>query len=76
MVPIFSKISERLIFNALLNLFGQNQLFTDCQSGFIPDDSCVSQLLSITQKTHRSFGCNSLEDARGVRHSTKSGMKD
>ena len=76
MVPIFSKISERLIFNALLNLFGQNQLFTDCQSGFIPDDSCVSQLLSITQKPHRSFDCNSLEDARGVRHSTKSGMKD
>ena len=49
LLPIFSKIFEKLIFNALFHFFVQNQLFTDCQSGFIPGDSCISQLLSITQ---------------------------
>ena len=46
--PIFSKIFERLIFNALFNFFVQNQLFSDSQSGFMPDNSCILQLLSIT----------------------------
>ena len=46
--------------------FVQNQLFTDCQSGFIPGDSCISQLLSITQESHKSFDCNPPEDIRGV----------
>ena len=63
---IFSKIFERLIFNALFNFFDQNQLFTDCRSGFIPDDSCISQLLSITQEIHKSFDCDPPEDVRGV----------
>ena len=66
LLPIFSKIFEKLIFNALFHFFVQNQLFTDCQSGFIPGDSCISQLLSITQEIHKSFDCNSLEDIRGV----------
>ena len=66
LLPIFSKIFERLIFNALFNFFVQNQLFTDCRSGFIPDDSCISQLLSITQEIHKSFDCDPPEDVRGV----------
>ena len=66
MLPISSKIFERLIFNALLNFFVQNQLFTDCQSGFIPGDSCVLQLLSITQDIHKSFDCNPSQNIRGV----------
>ena len=41
-------------------------MFTDCHSGFIPGNSCVSQLLSITQKIHKSFDCNPAEDVRGV----------
>ena len=46
---IFSKVFERLVFNTLFNFFLQNKFFTPCQSGFIPgDDSCASQLLSIT----------------------------
>ena len=62
--PIFCKIIERLIFNALFNFFGQNQLFTDCQSGFIPGDSCVLQLLSITQEIHKST--NLPKNVRGM----------
>ena len=33
-LPIFSKVFERLVFNALFNLFLYNKLFTPCQSGF------------------------------------------
>ena len=58
LLPIFSKIFERLIFNSLFNYFMQNKLFTECQSGFIPDDSCVTQLVSITLEIYQSFDYN------------------
>ena len=45
LLPIFSKIFERLIFNSMFNHIKQNNLFTECQSGFNPGDSCVAQLL-------------------------------
>ena len=41
-------------------------MFADCQSGFILGDSCISQLLSITQEIHKSFDCNPPEHIRGV----------
>ena len=41
LLPIFSKVFQRIVFNALFNFFLQNKLFTPCQSGFILDDSCV-----------------------------------
>ena len=66
LLPIFSKIFERLFFNTLFNFFVQNQLFADCQSGFIPGNSCISQLLSISQEIHKSFECNPLEVVRGA----------
>ena len=64
--PIFSKVFEKLIFNALFHFFVQNQLFKDCQSGFIPGDSCISQLLAVTREIHKSFDCNPPEDISGV----------
>ena len=81
LLPIFSKIFERLFFNTLFNFFVQNQLFADCQSGFIPGNSCILQLLSISQEIHKSFECNPLEDVRGAfldisKVSTKSVLKD
>ena len=48
LLPIFSKVFERLVLNALLNFLLQNKQFTSCKSGFIAGDSCVSQLVSIT----------------------------
>ena len=42
LLPIFSKISGRLIFNDILNFFVQNRLLTDFQSGFISGDFCGS----------------------------------
>ena len=49
-LPTFSKFLEKLIFNSMFNFFRQNNLFTKCQFGFIPGDSCIAQLLSITHE--------------------------
>lgn len=66
LLPIFSKIFERRIFNSLFFHVSHNKLFTQCQSGFLPGDSCVSQLLSIVHETHSAFDCNPATDVRGV----------
>ena len=62
---IFSKILEGLIFNSVFNYFRQNNLFTECQFDFIPGDSCVVQLLSITNEIYQSFDCSQREILRG-----------
>ena len=64
--PIFSKIFERLIFNSLFSYFMQNKLLKECLSGFIPGDSCIAQLLSITHEIYKSFDCNPPADTRGI----------
>ena len=66
LLPIFGKIYERIIFKELLNYFHQNQLFTKCQSGFLPGYSCISQLLSIVHKINSSFDCDPTIDFSGV----------
>ena len=53
--PIFSKVFERLGFNSLFNYFIQYNLFPLCKSEFIPGDSCISQLISITDEIYKSF---------------------
>ena len=50
LLPIFSKIFKRVIYNSLFNQFVSNKLFTPSQSGFLPGDSCIAQLLSIIHK--------------------------
>ena len=60
LLPIFSKVFERL------NFIFQNKLFTPCQSGFIPGDSCVSQFLSITHEIYESVDCHPPTDMRGT----------
>ena len=66
LLPIFSKILERLTFNSVFNFFKQNNLFTKFQSGFILGDSCVAQLLSITHEIYQSFDCSTTRDVKGV----------
>ena len=46
LLPIFSKLFEKCIFDTLYSYFESNNLFSSCQSGFRKGDSCVSQLLS------------------------------
>ena len=57
---------EGIIFKELFNHSHQNQLFTKCQSGFLPGDSCISQLLSIVHEINSSFDCDPTIDVSGV----------
>ena len=54
------------MFKDLFNYFHKNELFTKCQSGFLPGDSCISQLLSIVHDINSSFNCDTTQDARGI----------
>ena len=36
------------------------------QSGFLPDDSCIAQLLTIIHEVHTNFDSNPFFDVRGV----------
>ena len=66
LLPFFSKVFERIIFNFLLNYFFVNKLFVERQSGFLTGDFCISQLLSITHKIYKSFDCYTSVDVRGT----------
>ena len=45
LLPICSKIFERLIFNELFGFFIEDDLISQHQSSFKPGDSCIYQLL-------------------------------
>ena len=64
--PVFSKVCERVICNALFNYFKDNKLFTPSQSGFLPGDSCIAQLLSIIHEIQTAFDNNPTVDVKGV----------
>ena len=66
LLSILSKIYERVIYNALFNYFKDKGLFTLSQSGFLPGDSCIAQLLSIIHEIQTAFDNNSAVDVRGV----------
>ena len=55
-----------IIFNSLFNYFIENNLLSPHQSGFIPGDSCVQQLISITHEIYKAFDCNPSVEVRGV----------
>ena len=64
LLPICSKIFERIIYDNMLKYFLDDNLISPKQSGFRPGDFCVNQLLSITHDIFTSFD-NGLE-VRGV----------
>ena len=66
LLPICSKIFEKVIFNSLFKYLDDNSLLTSNQSGFRPDDSCVHQLLSITHEIYKAFDVNPSLDVREV----------
>ena len=41
LLSICAKVFERLLFNSLFAHFNDNDLFTKCQSGFMPGDSII-----------------------------------
>ena len=66
LLRIFAKVFERILFSSLFDYFHDNDLFTKCQSGFLPGDTCISQLLSIMHEIQPSFDCNTLVDTRAI----------
>ena len=72
LLPIFSKSYERVIYNVLFNYFKDNKLFTPSQSGFLPGNSSIVQVLSIIHEIHtvlsiiHAFDNNPAVDVRSV----------
>ena len=66
LLPICGKVFERLIFSSWFNYFTESHLLSPHQSGFIPGDSCVQQLISITHEIYNAFDCNPSLEVRGV----------
>ena len=66
LLPIFSKIYEKCIYDTLYNYFEGNDLFSKSQSGFRKCDSCVSQLLSITYEVFKCLDANPSLDTCGI----------
>ena len=58
LLPIFGKIFNRIMYNSLFNYFISNKLFTPSQSGFLPGDSCIAQLLLIIHAIQTAFDEN------------------
>ena len=55
LLPVLSKIFERLLYDSIFKFFTENNLILLNQSGFKPGDSCVNLLLSITHLIFRSL---------------------
>ena len=52
LLPICSKIFERLTYNEMFKFYTENNLISPNQSGFRSEDSC-DQLLAITQEIYK-----------------------
>jgi hypothetical protein len=58
LLPICSKIFEKIIFDSMYRYLNDNNLLSKNQSGFRPGDSTINQLLSITNDIYTSFENN------------------
>ena len=58
LLPITGKIFARLLYDRMFEFFIENNLISDNQSGFIPYDSCISHLLSVTHEIYQSVDDN------------------
>ena len=45
LVPICSKILEKVVFDSIIRFLNEKKLLSDTQCGFRPSDSCECQLL-------------------------------
>ena len=66
LLPIFGKMFESVIYNSLFNCLQINTPFAPSQSGFLPGDSCIAQLLSIIHEIQTAFDENPTADVREV----------
>ena len=66
LLPMFVKAFERLLFKFFFSNFHNNNIFTKCQSSFMPGDSCTSQLLSIVHEIQSSYDYQQPTDVRAI----------
>ena len=66
LLPIFGKIFEKIICSRVYNFLLEEDLLNPNQSGFLPSDSCINQLLPITHEIFEVFGCNPPLEVRSV----------
>ena len=80
LLPISSKIFEKIVFNSLFKHLDDNNLWSSNQSGSCPGYSCLHQVLPITNDIYKNFGTNLSLEVRGVfldltKHLIEFGMK-
>ena len=66
LLPIFTRVFERIIYNSLFNHFIRNKLFTPSQFGFLPGNSCIAQFLAIIHEIKTNIDINPPVDMRSV----------
>ena len=66
LLPICSKIFEKIIFNHLYRFLTINNLITKKQSGFRPGDSTTNQLLDLIDSIHQSFDTCPTREVRAI----------
>jgi len=54
-LPVLSKVLERVVYNQLISYFLRNSLLSDCQSGFRPNYSTQDVLLHVTDSWRRAI---------------------
>ena len=58
LLPCIAKVFEKLMFCHIFNFLKSNGLLNVHQSGFIPNDSAINQLIYILDKLHKSLDIN------------------
>ena len=66
LLPVASKNFEKAIYHNLLTYIERENLLNINQSGFRANDSCINQLISITQEIYCAFNCNPSLEVRGI----------
>ena len=66
LLPIFGKIFEKLMFDAIYSHLCKNSLLSQHQLGSRPGDSTVNQLLSITNDIYKDFEEVSSREMRAI----------
>ena len=66
LLPICGKVFENIVFKHMYNYFVSNNLITNSQSGFRPQDSTVNQLIHLINDIHKSFDNRKSFETRAV----------
>ena len=65
-MPVFGKISQKLIFGSLFEHLDKQKLLSESGSGFRSNDSCTNQLLSVVHDIYTDFDADPTLDVQVV----------